>query len=681
MRRTILLSIAAGLLALAGCVSAAARMERGDILATNGAYGAALREYRAAQAKDPTLPGIDEKIRITAVRLNLSLADEAIERGQWDVAERCYREVRRLDPYNPEIERGLERLRRGRAESHYQRGQALLARGNPFDAIAEFERALTLDPDHSRARDALARTRGAAQSRRDGADAEFAAGERARDAKRYEAALRHFERALELDPHHSGARAAIAGARNEFAEELVREGDALAERGNWAQCLEVYRKALELEPALPGLGERVARADREARAASLVREANLAFERGEWRSAYDHYGQALELTADASPFMERYEQSRERLAAEIYSEAQSLESDGRFADALEVYRSIKRLIPEYRDVRSKCEHLEFRLRSAGRAYVSGCRAQDERDMQRAHDEFIACVEAIPSYRDAESRLREVRDALAQARGLYEGGLRAEARGDIERARILFEECLAVSFPFLDAEARLARLQQTTVIDIDVIYEDACRAYDRRDLIRARKLFRSCRRTRPGYRDVDTRLISIDTTLGELSRRYPDLVKADREGRFRLALKIALEIQGRCVGFEDVDDRLPRLRAEVAYADARELELGGRYGEALERFIVCSKQVPGFRDVDERIRVCRVRSGPVGDGDVDDRPDHPDHPDHPDRPGDRDHPVHPVHPGDRDHPVHRDHPGRRGHPGHRDHRDDGGDDDDRDAVSD
>lgn len=87
-----------------GCNSAQSRMERGDTLFLRRKFSLVLEQYRTAQLKDPALIGIGNKIRNAETRPYLQREDETFQRSQWDVAERCYNEVRRLDPTNTEID-------------------------------------------------------------------------------------------------------------------------------------------------------------------------------------------------------------------------------------------------------------------------------------------------------------------------------------------------------------------------------------------------------------------------------------------------------------------------------------------------------------------------------------------------------------------------------------------------
>ena len=153
-------------------------------------YALALEHYRAARSRDPGLIGIETKIRDTEIRLYFQRGDDAVERSEWEAAERHYSEVRRLDPGNVEVDKRLAQLKEKRANAHFLQGQRYFGRGNPFDAIAEFEQALTFQPDHPRAAQALERAIVEKRDREARAENSFQQGLRALSIDKLEEAVR-----------------------------------------------------------------------------------------------------------------------------------------------------------------------------------------------------------------------------------------------------------------------------------------------------------------------------------------------------------------------------------------------------------------------------------------------------------------------------------------------------------
>ena len=440
-----------------GCASAGSQFEKGDLAYLNGNYEAALTYYRSAQRKDPLLVGLDEKIRVTEIRMYLQRGDLAVERFEWTGARQAYEEVRYRDPQNSELPGRLQALEHARADHHYRRGLALLEEGNPFEAIGELEEALRFVSDHSRARATLERARAEKRERETLARNAYEDGRRAwRDGKSNDA-LELLARAVELDPNHAEARNELAEVRHEIAASYVREGDESMDLKSWQAAIAFFGQALEVDPTFLGLDEKMRLARNELRAEEILERGHAAFERGEWQASFLAYDEAWGLTADRESFRGRHETAREQYALELYTSAQTFELDGRIDDALASLDALEAFHPDYRDVDSVRQRLQWRGETARRSYAAGCRAHEAFDLVGAVEHYRACMQAVRGYRDVEGRLRSAHEDLEQAGQYYERALAAERAGDLERARIFLEECLSLAVPYRDALERLALL--------------------------------------------------------------------------------------------------------------------------------------------------------------------------------------------------------------------------------
>ena len=599
MNRPFLSLVALVFLSLCGCRSAATMYEMGNTFYLQGNYEASLHHYREARRKDPTMMGIDEKIRITEIRLYLQRGELAVQRRQWIAAERAYGEIRRLDPTYPELAEHLRRMSLARADEHYRRGQQLALQGNPYDAIGEFEQALIHQPDHARAREALDRARGDRQDRERRAETAFDEGQRAWNAGRRQEALDHFTRALELNPHHLGAKRQLRDTRTRMGESLVREGDGFMERREWKEALESFRNAREHDPQLPGLEDRIQRAEREVRAATLVAEGNRAFDRGDWEIAFRNFHEAWQLSSDRERFRVRYETAREQMASRLYSRARAAEQDRRFDEALELYGSLRTIYPGYRDVEHYHARLNASLTEVLHAYEVGCRAQEARDLLRARDQFSVCRRTMPRYRDLEHRHQTVLDAISRAEDIYNRAVEADSHGDHDRALRLYQECLSISTPFRDASERVGRLNFAAV---DQEYREACRAQTGRDLVRARKLFLACQRRQLGYRDVAQRHRRVEAALARARRIFQRAVQAEQRSELDRARDLYEECLVISTPYSGAGGRLERITAALqALEEARQLERERRLLTARERYRQVLKLFPAHTEAQERLR--------------------------------------------------------------------------------
>ncbi len=709
--RPVLVSLAALMVfALGGCNSAESRMIEGDRYFARGKYADALEHYKSAQRIDPALLGIDQKARSAEVKIYLQRGDDAVAQKEWETAERRYSEARRLDPASNEVDERLRQMNETRAGEHFRRGQELMGHGDPFSALPEFEQALTFQKDHPRAAEALDGARSQKLDREAKAETAFQAGLRARGTENLEDAIMYFTTALNVYPHHPTAARELEDVKVQFAEALMLEGDTEMSRNRWREAVELYRKAQTYHRRLPGLTQRLLRAQREEQANRLVKEGNQAFDTGDWRGAFERFSQVQQLSPDRKDFATRFDTARERLAADIYSQAEIAEREGRHQEAVEKYRSIDEFYVKFRDAHIRSDRLQVRLRTAERTYEAGVRAQEDRDLQSAGSQFRICDETIPGFRDVAERRKVVKEVLGRTQQLYESAVRSQSEGNLQQARKLFEECLSLVTPFRDASERLEEMRDRLVeqAEVEERYAEACRAQDAKDLERAHKLLVSCERSQPGYRDAPDRLreveaalktayevhgraalserqgvlkralelyeeslsiskpcrdsedrirqihatmetmrkartdeherkltsakkryeqvlerysiseargslARIDDTLAQLENVYQSLTDAQRKGKYSMALAYAIEINKKCVGFRDIERRIPHLQAEVDYAEGRDFEEKGQYEEAIRCYARCAERAEDFRDVKERLRICSDKKSVAGRG--------------------------------------------------------------------
>jgi tetratricopeptide (TPR) repeat protein len=558
-------------LLLCSCISAEARLASGDSFYARGDYALAMAEYHAARAKDPTLDGVDERIRHAHLRLHLQRGDEAMAQRAWADAERCYREADRAEPGNQEIAGRLEELRGRRADEHFLRGQELLTRANPFDAVLEFEHALTFRNDHPRAREALARAMEEKREREAKAELAFEQGELAFRSGDPESAVRGFRKTLELNPHHPEAGRQLTEARERAAVALLVRGEALLSEREWDRALQAFEEARTYDSRLPGIDERVRRVERERKAAQMITEGDRAFERENWTLAHERYAQARGLSEDES-FQARWDTARECLAADIFSRAEAAEASGDLHRAALLYRSIEGVDSHYRDAAARATRLGATLRTAEDGYALGCRAQERRDLFEAKTQFGVCVEAIPGFLDVAERLAAVGDGLDSAECFYDRAVQAETRGDYPRAEVLFDECLQIAKPFRDLPGRLVRLRELAAEReiLEQTYTEACRAQDARDLERAQELFLECRRRDREFRDVGRRLPEVAAQLETADRLYQRAVRSERRCELQRALALYDESLRLSNPYRDAARRLQMIReAFVALREARE----------------------------------------------------------------------------------------------------------------
>ena len=442
------------------CISASSHYERGEQAYLQGDFEAASRHYRSVKRMAPEFEGIDERIRITEIRLFMKRGDAAVARLDWVAAQEAYEEVRYRDPHNPELSGRLRDLTLARAEHHFLKGSRLFEGGDPFNAIPELERALAFRPDHPRTQELLDQARVVRREREAHAERLYQEGRTALTLGQREEALGLFTQAVELDPRHVQARQELSDVNVQIARELVAQGDVHMENEKWREAIRLFREAAEYDPNHLGLDMRILSAENEAYAEILLAEAHRSFEAGEWATAFAAFDEAWHLTESRETFRMRYETARREYAEDLYTESRSLEIEGRIDEALACLDTIENLYVEYRNTRQFRARLVQRRHDAARFFASGKRAQSVGDLVAARDFFTACKNAIANYKDVYARLDMIGVALEQAERLYVRALAAERFDDHARARILYEECLSLAKPYRDAFERLAELSSS-----------------------------------------------------------------------------------------------------------------------------------------------------------------------------------------------------------------------------
>ncbi|MFF2626022.1 tetratricopeptide repeat protein [Kitasatospora griseola] len=242
--------------------------------------------------------------------------------------------------------------RPGRAAAHRLRGIGHHGAARHDSALADFERAVALDPDrpealHSRARslivtgrheDALADLDRAIELAPDAPAVLATRGDTRRVMRRHQEALTDLDRAIELDPGHSWA----VGARAELFRELGRHEEALSE----------FARAVELDP---GYAWAVGSRGRVYQGLGRYEEALAEFDRA---IALDpEYAWAIGSRGQICQELGRYEEALSEFARAveldpeyvwaITARGQTLRELGRYEEALAEFDRAIELDPEY----------------------------------------------------------------------------------------------------------------------------------------------------------------------------------------------------------------------------------------------------------------------------------------------------------------------------------------------
>lgn len=135
------------------------------------------------------------------------VADQFAREGNWDGAVLVYQEALSKRPDDQKLKAKLDHAKQEAAKRQHERGSVLLAQRAIPQAIDALKQAVALDPNTDTYRTALAQ----ALELKDAED-RYQSGLQLLRTEKYQDAIGEFERVLEIDPSHAGAKQGISDA-------------------------------------------------------------------------------------------------------------------------------------------------------------------------------------------------------------------------------------------------------------------------------------------------------------------------------------------------------------------------------------------------------------------------------------------------------------------------------------
>jgi len=285
--------------------------------------------------------------------------EEAI--GEFEKILALVPEEKKAIKYISEAREELERREREpillRSEQFFNVGKELYEGGQYKEAIEEFEKTVSLNPEHKKAKEYLARSKKKLREEKR-AEMEKQVAEHLRTGKRYYEeeqylkAREEFEAVLALAPEHKGAqnylekmRGKIAKkekereemltkARKVKADEFYRKGKAYLKEGKYAQALVQFQEVLTIIPDYP----------RALTAIENVKEEMKRKEREE------------ELAR-----IEAERKAREERIATLFKKGQALYKREEYRKAMEILHQVLALDPEHKGAQDYLKKIEKKL--------------------------------------------------------------------------------------------------------------------------------------------------------------------------------------------------------------------------------------------------------------------------------------------------------------------------------
>lgn len=367
---------------------------------------------------------------------------------------------------------------------HYTLGNALRAQGKLAEAVAQYERALILNPDYveahnnlgvilnsqGRRADAIAHFERALALRPGYADAHGNLGSALVEQGRIADGTAHFERALVLDPGHLNAHNSLGlalAAQGRIAEAIPRFervlaldpahasahhslGVALMTQGRPADALAHYERALELNPNHAdlhnNLGVALMAQGRSAEAAAHYERA-VALSPG-YADARSNLGTALAAqgrTSEAATHLERALVLNPGHADAHNSLGNIFKDDGRFDEALAQYGRAIAIRPDYGEaLLNRSGIRSFHPGDADLAALEALASRDDLSVNKMLHIHFALAKALEDTGDYARSFEHLRQGNALKRGQIRynetGGL-----GSLRRIAAAFDRSLLDRF--------------------------------------------------------------------------------------------------------------------------------------------------------------------------------------------------------------------------------------------
>jgi len=336
------------------------------------------------------------------------------------------------------VRRKIQEKRAREIASHYGLGETYYKAEQYRDAMEEFKKILTIDPEHKGAAKYIER---AQESLKRSEEERLLAEKKAKEKERERKISRHynsgaeyykeddligaseeFKKILDLDPEHKGAKKYLACIRDKLRKAITEAGSyytrgiAYYERGEYKKAISQWEKVLTLDPTHERAGQYIKKAQEKLR--EIVKAEK-----------------ALERKAKA--------RERERKIAEYYRRGYNLYRAGDLKGAATEFRRVIRLAPRHKKAREYLTKAQEELRY--------------RERKVPKEEVTPPRRMIPEEIGTPSRRGPVDEA--EVARLYNQGLIEYGDGHIARAIEKWEQVLKLDPNHVKALKNIIRAKE------------------------------------------------------------------------------------------------------------------------------------------------------------------------------------------------------------------------------
>lgn len=308
----------------------------------------------------------------------------------------------------------IERARLKLAKREVATGTDLLLKNEFEAAVASFRKAQGWKPGYAPAIEGEEKVKLSVSRLHGEAQKQFLEAIRKLPEFRYPEVGWHAQAALDRDPSRDDAAEVRERAMRELAQKARERADASRDAKNYGAALMEYRTARGLWDAMPGIGDEIAKMEREVKASSNTEQAQLQMQADRFERATALLDEAFELsTLERTAINELRMQARRRMAMVAFKAARDLELQGLKQEALVAFEAIHKDWPEgLEDEQARISALKIDITAAEAAYAAGDAAEQKGELAAALEQFQTARTYYAKYRDTAARIDAIQKKMA-----------------------------------------------------------------------------------------------------------------------------------------------------------------------------------------------------------------------------------------------------------------------------
>jgi tetratricopeptide (TPR) repeat protein len=404
------LSSLLALLALLVACQGSGRNEGVASMIRHGRYADALEVAREDAAEDPDDEHAQALYRDSQVAFLLDLGRSDVFDRQAEQGLPYFYRAYELDPSNTAVQGWIVKTRRQLAEEWLDKAAELTAPEDLDQAEDAYERVLAYVPDHPDGRQGLSRVLLLKNYRAGLSKTYFNQGiNQFRDDWLHPARW-YFDVSHRYDPTNDSARNRADQVDLTLAQDRLSQARSLENQGLYNAARNEYRLSLLADPGNFEAQDGLDRMDNETRAHRTIAKAEMSIRRGDYDAADELLAEAGEITDDQVDVLAQLAaRIEDQQLAALYVEAQTLERDYRYQEAVKVYDELLELSPYYEDAIARKTTIEEFILLAEEYYTKALDASSDEEALR----YLRQIPIIwPEYRDVDERLKAIEQRLA-----------------------------------------------------------------------------------------------------------------------------------------------------------------------------------------------------------------------------------------------------------------------------